>query len=143
NRSSRGNEALNAFHETPSPTGFSGPGRDGRKFSPRFLELLITVLERLQELIVAHAGQTLQGIVDEAVHVAFATTALIRLAVVALVEGRQQPLQLGTHSGKAALRMASALSLGIWPCQRGILSRSVCKVAATFSFSAASGKSGC
>jgi hypothetical protein len=31
-----------------------------------------------------------------------------RLTGVAFVEGGQQPLQLGAHSGKAALRMASA-----------------------------------
>src|SRR5437588_482558 len=78
-------DVLDGFHRSDRPR-LTGQGRDERKFSSRFLELLITILYRLQKLIVADSGQTLQGIVDEPAHIPFTTTALARFAVFAIVE---------------------------------------------------------
>src|ERR1035437_3050815 len=83
-----------------------------------------------------------QGVFDKPAGAGLAAAANFRFAGVAFVEGGQQPLQLGDHSGKAALRIASLCSLGIRLCQSGILSREVCSVAATVSLTAVLEKSG-
>ena len=83
---------------------------------------MVAIPQCFQKLRFIHAGQSLQGINHQPMQVPVASAALIGLAMVAFVEGLEQPIELGAHSGKADFRIDSACIFDIVPCQRGILS---------------------
>ena len=95
------------------------------RFTSSANELAITVADSLKELLTIGIWHSLHCVGEESIYDSLAASPVIRFARVPFIERCQESLEFRTHSGKAALRIASPLSFGRELCQSGILSRNV------------------